>query len=500
MNIEPQLSATTTVNHVLVWLRADLRVSDNTALNRAIASGLPVIAAYIATPMQWYQHYVSGRQIDLIERRLHVIKQQLHDINIPLLILEGDDFAVATDIIINVCQQYQISAVYCNRQHAWNEKQRDRAVEQALLAQDKQWHCSDDFCALPPGSVVTKQQQMYKVFTPYRNAWLTQFLMHNYQPVTNSDTVTPSAQCADLLAGNIDASCNIQTFNYTKQDSVLWPVDEGAIQQRLQMFCETKAEYYQQQRDFPAIDGTSCLSPYLAIGALSARQCLSALLQNLPQCVEINKDNGAFVWLSEVVWREFYNHLLDSDERLSKNQPFQLYTDNVRWLENSDHVHAWQQGQTGFPLVDAAMRQLATTGWMHNRLRMITASFLTKDMLCDWRIGEQWFMQQLIDGELASNNGGWQWAASTGTDAQPYFRVFNPTTQSERFDPNGEFIRQWLPELKSVPDKYIHAPSLWSGFGSVNYPLPIVDHKQMRLLAIERYKQAKTEYDNQREA
>ncbi|MCD9494131.1 deoxyribodipyrimidine photo-lyase [Photobacterium carnosum] len=500
MNIEPQLSTTTTVDHVLVWLRADLRVSDNTALNRAIASGLPVIAAYIATPMQWYQHYVSGRQIDLIERRLHVIKQQLHDISIPLLILEGDDFSVATDIIINVCQQYQISAVYCNRQHAWNEKQRDRAVEQALLAQDKQWHCSDDFCALPPGSVVTKQQQMYKVFTPYRNAWLTQFLMHNYQPVTNSDTVTPSAQCADLLAGNIDASCNIQTFNYTKQDSVLWPVDEGAIQQRLQMFCETKAEYYQQQRDFPAIDGTSCLSPYLAIGALSARQCLSALLQTLPQCVEINKDNGAFVWLSEVVWREFYNHLLDSDERLSKNQPFQLYTDNVRWLESSDHVHAWQQGQTGFPLVDAAMRQLATTGWMHNRLRMITASFLTKDMLCDWRIGEQWFMQQLIDGELASNNGGWQWAASTGTDAQPYFRVFNPTTQSERFDPNGEFIRQWLPELKSVPDKYIHAPSLWSGFGSVNYPLPIVDHKQMRLLAIERYKQAKTEYDNQREA
>ncbi|KAE8177348.1 deoxyribodipyrimidine photo-lyase [Photobacterium carnosum] len=500
MNIEPQLSTTTTVDHVLVWLRADLRVSDNTALNRAIASGLPVIAAYIATPMQWYQHYVSGRQIDLIERRLHVIKQQLHDINIPLLIIEGDDFSVATDIIINVCQQYQISAVYCNRQHAWNEKQRDRAVEQALLAQDKQWHCSDDFCVLPPGSVVTKQQQMYKVFTPYRNAWLTQFLMHNYQPVTNSDTVTPSAQCADLLAGNIDASCNIQTFNYTKQDSVLWPVDDSAIQQRLQMFCETKAEYYQQQRDFPAIDGTSCLSPYLAIGALSARQCLAALLQTLLQCIEINKDNGAFVWLSEVVWREFYNHLLDSDERLSKNQPFQLYTDNVRWLENSVHVHAWQQGQTGFPLVDAAMRQLATTGWMHNRLRMITASFLTKDMLCDWRIGEQWFMQQLIDGELASNNGGWQWAASTGTDAQPYFRVFNPTTQSERFDPNGEFIRQWLPELKSVPDKYIHAPSLWSGFGSVNYPLPIVDHKQMRLLAIERYKQAKTEYDNQREA
>ncbi|WP_394166662.1 deoxyribodipyrimidine photo-lyase [Photobacterium piscicola] len=498
MNTEPQLSTTT--GHALVWLRADLRVTDNTALNRAIASGLPIIAVYIATPMQWYQHYVSGRQIDLIERRLQVVKQQFNDINIPLLILEGDDFSATTDIILNLCQQYQINAVYCNRQYGWNEKQRDRAVEQALLAQDKLWYCSDDFCVLPPGSVVTKQQQMYKVFTPYRNAWLAQFLIHDYQPITNSDVVTPSSVCTELLTDNLAASGHIQTFNYPKQDSVLWPVDEGAIQQRLQMFCETKAEYYQQQRDFPAVDGTSCLSPYLAIGALSARQCLSALVHTIPQCVEINKDNGAFVWLSEVVWREFYNHLLDSDERLSKNQPFQLYTDNVQWLENREHVSAWQQGRTGFPIVDAAMRQLATTGWMHNRLRMITASFLTKDLLCDWRIGEQWFIQQLIDGELASNNGGWQWAASTGTDAQPYFRVFNPTTQSERFDPKGEFIRQWIPELKSVPDKYIHAPSLWSGFGCVNYPLPIVDHKQMRLLAIESYKQAKTEYDNQREA
>ncbi|MCD9501817.1 deoxyribodipyrimidine photo-lyase [Photobacterium phosphoreum] len=499
MNLAPQ-STTLAVEHALLWLRADLRVTDNTALNRAIASGLPVIAAYIATPMQWYQHHISGRQIDLIERRLRVVKQQLKDINIPLLTLECDDFQAVPDTIINLCQQYQIKAVYCNRQHPWNEKQRDIAVEQALIAQDKHWHCSDDYCVLPPGSVLTKQQQMYKVFTPYRNAWLTQFLKHNYQPVTNNNKVTLSQQCLNLLEGDIAANCNIQTFHYIKQDSLLWSVDEGVIQQRLQMFCETKAEYYQQQRDFPAIDGTSCLSPYLAIGALSARQCLAALTETLPQCVEINKENGGFVWLSEVVWREFYNHLLDSDDRLSKNQPFQPYTHHIQWLENSDHVHAWQQGITGFPLVDAAMRQLAATGWMHNRLRMISASFLTKDMLCDWRIGERWFMQQLIDGELASNNGGWQWAASTGTDAQPYFRVFNPTTQSERFDPNGEFIRQWIPELKSVPDQYIHAPSLWSGFGSVDYPLPIVDHKQMRVLAIDSYKQAKTWHESQREA
>ncbi|MEC6813521.1 deoxyribodipyrimidine photo-lyase [Photobacterium toruni] len=498
INSEPQ-STSAIENHVLLWLRADLRIIDNTALNHAIASGLPVIAAYIATPMQWYQHHVSGRQIDLIERRLQIVKQQLNTINIPLLTLECDDFSAVPDTIMNLCQQYQINAVYCNRQHPWNEKQRDRAVEQALIAQDKQWHCSDDYCVLPPGSVLTKQQEMYKVFTPYRNAWLKQFLSNNYQPVTNSNKVILSQQCLRLLNDNIDTNSKIHAFNYNKQDSVLWPVDDSAIQQRLQMFCEDKAEYYQQQRDFPAIDGTSCLSPYLAIGAISARQCLATLIEMLPQSIEINKDNGAFVWLSELVWREFYNHLLDSDDRLSKNQPFQLYTDNVQWVENRTHVNAWQQGRTGFPIVDAAMRQLATTGWMHNRLRMITASFLTKDMLCDWRVGEQWFMQQLIDGELASNNGGWQWAASTGTDAQPYFRVFNPSTQSERFDPKGEFIRQWIPELESVPDKYIHTPSLWSGFDCVDYPLPIVDHKQMRLLAIDSYKQAKISYDSQQE-
>ncbi|OBU30888.1 deoxyribodipyrimidine photo-lyase [Photobacterium kishitanii] len=499
MNSKSQ-STISAVNHALLWLRADLRVTDNTALNYAIASGLPVIAVYIVTPMQWYQHHISGRQIDLIERRLHVVKQQLNDINIPLLVVECHDFSTVPATIATLCQQHQISAVYCNRQHPWNEKQRDFAVEQALIAQDRQWHCVDDYCVLPPGSVLTQQQKMYKVFTPYRNAWLKQFLSYNYQPVTNSDKVTFSQHCLNLLEGKSKVNGDIQTFNYSKQDSLLWPVDESAIQQRLQMFCETKAEYYQQQRDFPAIDGTSCLSPYLAIGALSARQCLAALMEALPQCVEINKQNGAFVWLSEVIWREFYNHLLDSYGRLSKHQPFQLYTHHVRWLENSDHLHAWQQGKTGFPIVDAAMRQLATTGWMHNRLRMISASFLVKDMLCDWRIGEQWFMQQLIDGELASNNGGWQWAASTGTDAQPYFRVFNPTTQSERFDPNGVFIRQWIPELQHVPDKYIHSPSLWSGFGGVDYPLPIVDHKQMRLLVIDSYKQAKTCYDSQREA
>ncbi|MBC7006778.1 deoxyribodipyrimidine photo-lyase, partial [Photobacterium sp. BZF1] len=209
-----------------------------------------------------------------------------------------------------------------------------------------------------------------------------------------------------------------------------------------------------------------------------------------PMCLD-EPESGAFSWLNEIIWREFYRHLLVAYPELCRNQPFQQWTNKVHWQSSSELLVAWQQGMTGFPIVDAAMRQLKQTGWMHNRLRMITASFLTKDLLIHWQAGEQWFMSQLVDGDFASNNGGWQWAASTGTDAQPYFRVFNPTTQGERFDPKGEFIRTWLYELKDVPDKYIHQPHLWAGSDSLNYPKPIVDHKQARLQAISAFKTAK---------
>nr|WP_305418007.1 FAD-binding domain-containing protein [Photobacterium leiognathi] len=291
-------------------------------------------------------------------------------------------------------------------------------------------------------------------------------------------------------------STDIQSLGYPVIESVLWPVDEEAILQRLDTFCVTKAQDYHQQRDFPAIDGTSCLSPFLAIGALSARQCVYQLLQYFPHALEVNKEDGAFTWLNEIIWREFYGHLLHRYPELSKNHPFQYYTQYVRWQDDPTLLKAWQDGKTGFPIVDAAMRQLRATGWMHNRLRMITASFLTKDLLCDWRAGEQWFMQHLIDGDFASNNGGWQWAASTGTDSQPYFRVFNPTLQGQRFDPKGDFIRTWVKELAKVPDKYIHTPHQWDSSGFLDYPLPIVDHKEARLLAIEAFKQAKAVMDN----
>ncbi|WP_318518376.1 deoxyribodipyrimidine photo-lyase [Photobacterium leiognathi] len=479
-------------DHVIIWFRDDLRTVDNTALNHAIETGLPVIALFVATPMQWHEHHVAAIQIDFIHRRLRVLKQQLAELNIPLQVMQCNDFSESVDAIAEYCHQHRVVHVFVNKQYPLNEQLRDEKLGVLLAQLGIKQSLFDDNYVLEPETILNREGELFKVFTPYRNAWIKRFSAKPSYPVTTNKEVALSDTTSAMLADSTD----IQSLGYPVIESVLWPVDEEAILQRLDTFCVTKAQDYHQQRDIPAIDGTSCLSPFLAIGALSARQCVYQLLQHFPHALEVNKEDGAFTWLNEIIWREFYGHLLHRYPELSKNQPFQDYTQYVRWLDNPTLLKAWQDGKTGFPIVDAAMRQLRATGWMHNRLRMITASFLTKDLLCDWRAGEQWFMQHLIDGDFASNNGGWQWAASTGTDSQPYFRVFNPILQGQRFDPKGDFIRTWVKELAKVPDKYIHTPHQWDSSGSLDYPLPIVDHKEARLLAIEAFKQAKAVMDN----
>ncbi|WP_318522532.1 deoxyribodipyrimidine photo-lyase [Photobacterium leiognathi] len=479
-------------DHVIIWFRDDLRTVDNTALNHAIEADLPVIALFVATPMQWHEHHVAAIQIDFIHRRLRVLKQQLAELNIPLQVMQCNDFSESVDAIAEYCHQHRVVHVFANKQYPLNEQLRDEKLGVLLAQSGIKQSLFDDNYVLEPETILNREGELFKVFTPYRNAWIKRFSAEPSYPVTTSKEVVLSDTTSAMLADSTD----IQSLGYPVIESVLWPVDEEAILQRLDTFCVTKAQDYHQQRDFPAIDGTSCLSPFLAIGALSARQCVHQLLQHFPHALEVNKEDGAFTWLNEIIWREFYGHLLHRYPELSKNHPFQDYTQYVRWQDNPTLLKAWQDGKTGFPIVDAAMRQLRATGWMHNRLRMITASFLTKDLLCDWRAGEQWFMQHLIDGDFASNNGGWQWAASTGTDSQPYFRVFNPTLQGQRFDPKGDFIRTWVKELAKVPDKYIHTPHQWDSSGSLDYPLPIVDHKEARLLAIEAFKQAKAVMDN----
>jgi deoxyribodipyrimidine photo-lyase len=265
----------------------------------------------------------------------------------------------------------------------------------------------------------------------------------------------------------------------------LWPAGEDTAASRLDSFIDVSIGDYERARDIPGLDGTSRLSPYLAAGVISPGACLRAALSANHGEIDSGRV-GIRTWITELLWREFYLHLLAAHPTLSMHRPMRPETDGVPWRDSEQDLRAWREGRTGFPIIDAAMRQLLAMGWMHNRLRMMTAMFLSKNLLLDWRKGEAWFMARLIDGDLASNNGGWQWSASTGSDAVPYFRVFNPETQSRKFDPDGSFLRHWLPELADLDDGDIHAPSD-AQREARGYPARIVDLRASRLRAIEAY-------------
>ncbi|HEE0141606.1 TPA: deoxyribodipyrimidine photo-lyase [Citrobacter youngae] len=466
----------------LVWFRRDLRLHDNLALAAACRDrSARVLALYIATPAQWKAHDMSPRQAAFVGKQLNALQTALAEKGIPLLVYDVGDFTASVEIVKNVCALHDVSRLFYNYQYEINERQRDAQVEKSL----SQVVCEgfDDSVILAPGAVMTGNHEMYKVFTPFKNAWLKRL----------KDSI-PECVAAPKAreSGAIPPPSTPITLNYPQQDFdvALFPVEEKSVIAQLRQFCQQGAAEYEQQRDFPANEGTSRLSASLATGGLSPRQCLHRLLVEQPQALE---GGAGSVWLNELIWREFYRHLLTYYPALCRHQPFIRWTDRVQWQNSVTHLQAWQTGNTGYPIVDAAMRQLNGTGWMHNRLRMIAASFLVKDLLIDWRKGEQYFMSQLIDGDLAANNGGWQWAASTGTDAAPYFRIFNPTTQGEKFDRDGDFIRQWVPELRDVLGKAIHEPWPWAEKMQVtlNYPRPIVDHKQARLATLAAYEAAR---------
>ena len=422
---------------------------------------------------------MAPRQAACLAAYLNDLQHSLAEKGIPLIYEEVSDFAAQIQKVQDVCKQHEVTDLFYNYQYEFNEQQRDRQLEKVL--DEVVCQGFDDSVMLPPGSVMTGSHEMYKVFTPFKNAYIKRL-----------KEALPECVPAPSVRGDAITDVPELSFNYPQKefDDTLFPATEKAAIARLRHFCKEGAGDYEAQRDFPAIDGTSRLSVCLALGALSPRQCLHRLLAEQPKALD--GGDGA-VWLNELIWREFYRHLMTYHPGLCKHRPFIRWTENVKWQDNEAHLQAWQKGATGYPIVDAAMRQMNETGWMHNRLRMITASFLVKDLLIDWRTGERYFISQLIDGDLAANNGGWQWAASTGTDAAPYFRIFNPTTQGQKFDADGEFIRRWVPELKDVPAKAIHDPWAWADKQRVtlDYPRPIVDHKQARAATLAAYEAAR---------
>ncbi len=472
----------------LVWFRQDLRIVDHSALWHARQTG-PCIALVTLSPVQWRQHDDAVIKIDLYLRQLKVLKEQLKQLNIPIIIKTIPLWKEVPEFLLECCQSLSVQQIHAHIEAGINEQQRDQDCQQLLDTSGIALTLYQDRTLFPFGSITNQNGQPYQVFGAFKKACYSRLeiaLPKCYTEITAQNPITlPALDQFQQTAPDIRQLCDIPVPESIQQ---LWPACENHAHTLLEQFLENHIQHYHIERDFPAHSGTSQLSAYLNIGVLSIRQCIQALFRHQSGYF-VPEQEGQSIWLDELLWREFYQHILYLFPNVSKYLPFKANAQNIPWQDDKTALTAWQQGQTGIPIVDAGMRQLLVTGWMHNRVRMITAMFLCKNLLIDWRQGEQWFMQHLIDGDLAANNGGWQWCASTGTDSVPYFRIFNPVSQSRKFDPEGQYIRTWIPELAHLDAKTIHAPYESKTVQQLDYPKPIVDLKYSRARAIDHFKQ-----------
>ena len=463
----------------LVWFRSDLRTADHPALWHACQladGGANVAAVFVITPQQWDRHVCGAVKVDFLLRNVAVLLERLAQLKIPLHVLSVTTFKKTPAALLKLAQTLKCNALFFHREYGVNELDRDEAVTQLFEKNDIAVRVNDDQTIIPPEEVRTKDGRFYKVFTPFKRSWLDlvkqRLPLELHSQPKKRKAMTPAT-------GEIPSM--VEPFKQSPVPAALWPAGEGEAMRRLKAFVRHRIDDYHEHRDTPSLDGTSTLSPYLAAGVISPRQCLVAAMKANGGKLDAGS-RGITTWISELVWREFYRHVLVGFPRICRNRAFRPETEKLAWRDDDKQFTAWSEGRTGVPIVDAAMRQLQATGWMHNRLRMITSMYLTKDLLIDWRRGERFFMRHLIDGDLASNNGGWQWSASTGTDAAPYFRIFNPVSQSRKCDPDGTFIRQYVPELADLGDKEIHDPSALPPLrrSAIDYPEPIVDHGEAR--------------------
>lgn len=469
---------------VLVWFRRDLRSVDNTALAEATRRARNVFCVFVfdrdildALPSP------SDRRVEFIRESLIELDQSLRSNGGGLIIRSGKP----VHEIPRLAQELSVSTVFANRDYEPQAKCRDADVSKALHSVGIGFESFKDQVIFEHPEILSQTGRPYTIFTPYRNAWLKRLTdddLRLYLPETGKLSPPPATLEIPALEQIGFEPTNLRQIG-------IIPCRAGA--RRLIDDFRERIASYGVQRDFPAVKGVSYLSVHLRFGTISIRELATLAIEAGAR----SGREGAFVWLTELIWREFYFMILDCFPHVTERS-FKPDFDRITWEDGAlakTRFAAWREGRTGYPLVDAAMRQLNATGYMHNRLRMVTASFLTKDLGIDWRRGEAYFARQLNDFDLAANNGGWQWAASSGCDAQPYFRIFNPVTQSERFDPQGRFIRRYAPELSAVPDRFIHAPWRMSSreqeqCGVIvgrDTPAPIVDHDTARQETLLRY-------------
>jgi deoxyribodipyrimidine photo-lyase len=468
----------------LHWFRTDARVQDNTALFNAAraakADGVPLAGLFVVSPGEWAEHDWSACKVDLLLRCMGEVGRTLAGLNVPLLVRTAANRAAVPGVVAAVAKDVGARGVFANREYEVNEAARDAAVAELGEKAGFSFQLFDDQCVVEPGAVRTQSGAPYTVFTPFKRRWMEVVKERGGVRVVSG----PGKQAGTVRAGDAVPE-RLEGF-VSKVPVGVWPAGESHARERLARFVAKGLAPYKARRDTPSIEGTSALSPYLAVGAVSARQCVVAAAEANGGKLD-SGGAGEVHWISEVVWREFYRHILRDFPRVCMNRAFRPATDRIRWRDDPAGLLAWQEGRTGFPIVDAGVRQILATGWMHNRVRMIVAMFLVKDLLINWREGERFFMRHLADGDLANNNGGWQWSSGTGTDAAPYFRIYNPTTQSRTHDPEGAYIRRWVPELAKLDNDSIHEPPPMAA-SAAGYPLPIVDHRAARERCLAVYK------------
>ena len=467
----------------LVWLRSDLRMDDNPALRNACIASDEIYCIYIFSKEQIKVHNEANCKIEFVISNLKNLSSSLEKINIPLTIIDSEGFKDNPSKILDFVNEKSISKVYWNNMFGTDESKRDEEVKKTLSDNGIEYETFDDQVVYSPGTIKTKEDKPYSVFTPFKRRWIENF---------NLDLLDIEFNYTAKNDTGISSNVNEFNFDFKKThlvDMSLWGVGEENAMSILHDYLDHKVLRYSKDRNDPIIDGTSRISPYLASGIISSKRCiLEALKKNN---FELDSgESGIVKWIDEIIWREFYKNIMHSFPKVSKGMPFQDYTKNIKWRFDKNEFEAWKTGRTGFPIIDSAMRQLNAEGWMHNRLRMVVAMFFTKNMLHDWRLGEAFFMENLLDGDFSSNNGGWQWSSSTGTDAAPYFRIFNPITQSKNFDADGLFIKKHIKELKDLDKKEIHDPSEKIR-DQLNYPKQILDLKESRLRAIDAFSAAK---------
>jgi deoxyribodipyrimidine photo-lyase len=469
------MTSKTESSTVICWLRRDLRLQDNLAIHTAIATGKPVTVVFIFDPKILSSNRIASARVGFMLQALDALDKELKALGTRL---------------VEIAEDLNADTVFFNLDYTPYARKRDKAVQKVLEAAEVQFESFHDRLLVPPEDIATNEGKPYSVYTPFKNKW---------REIVQQRDVSPRVDDLDAVEWmNLRGVDHLELpsphdLGFEETAVPLPEASAEAARKRLSDFIDQKIYTYREDRNILSNpdderNGTSFMSPYIRWGLISLRQIRQACLEAYNQTDKRAAKDSVTGYMNEIIWHEFYAHVLWHFPQV-KTANYSRQYNGVLWRNALDDLEAWQHGMTGYPVVDAAMRQMNAIGWMHNRARMITASFLSKDLLIDWREGELYFMQRLLDGDLAQNNGGWQWAAGTGTDAQPYFRIFNPVSQSEKFDPDGKFIRYWIPELRDVPDKYIHTP--WEmPEPPKDYPKPIVDHKDARERALDAFKSA----------